>query len=189
MDIVKSKHSEDHHPNHSAIVFCLEENTRKLPDLMNQFAVKCSVAALQRRGTYAIVSALPINDLTPQHFVYMVLDEAVNRHMKLLAEDILAYVGTNVGLPTELEVAEKRLRAVMKQQSAEMKQQSGEISVLKQLLEQTDSKIEHLASSLLKLEEVLAEQEASRKRDHEALMAAMTGQGGGERPASKRKAG
>ena len=90
--------------NYSAIVLCLEENMRKLPTLMNQFAVKCSMAALKTRGMYALVSALPLNDLSPMQFVYLVLDEMVNRQMKQLAEDILAYVGTNVGLPTYTKV-------------------------------------------------------------------------------------
>ena len=177
------------HANHSAIVLCLEENTRNLPNVLNQFAVKCSVAALQKRGMYVIVSALPRNDLSPMQFVYLVLDEAVSRQMKQLAENILAYVGTNVGLPTELGVTETRLRSVMKQKSdevkCEMKQQSAEVkqqsAEVKQQLEQTDDKVEQLASRLRKLEEALAEHEASRKRDHEALMAALAGLGAGGR--------
>ncbi len=40
----------------------------------------------------------PINALSRPQFVFKLLDEFVNREMRLLANEILSYVGTNSGV-------------------------------------------------------------------------------------------
>ena len=90
--------------NYAAVVRYLEEKTLEWPTLLNQSVAKCSLVELKRQGMTAFVADTPINALTPPQFVFKVCDEFVNREMRLLANEILSYVGTNIGLDEEEEV-------------------------------------------------------------------------------------
>ena len=84
----------------SDVVLSLQKHTALWPTLRNQGAVKCCLVHLKRRGMTAFVAREFTNNLSPPQFVFKVLDELKNREMKSLAEEILSYVGTNVGLPS-----------------------------------------------------------------------------------------
>ena len=137
---------------------------RTYPNLANQLTVKCSMAELKRRGMTAVVSALPLNLLSQQQFVFKVIDELSNREMKPLVEDLLLYVGTNVGLPTAVEVSVGTLRAELRARAAS-----------------AAARVEQLDARITGLETTLAEMEERRKSDHKALMAALANFGGGSR--------
>ena len=51
-------------------------HTRTYPNFLNQLTVKCIMVEQKRRGMTAVVSALPINALSPQQFVFKVIDQA-----------------------------------------------------------------------------------------------------------------
>ena len=85
--------------NHAALVRCIEDNAARYPALLNQLTVKCCMVRLKKQGTTAIVARIPRNEQTPSQFVYELLDMMVNSEMKAMAEDIISFVGTNVGLP------------------------------------------------------------------------------------------
>ena len=55
------------------------------------------MVALKGQGLTEDVSVTHINALTREQFVLKLLDEMVNREMRLMADDILSYVGTNIG--------------------------------------------------------------------------------------------
>ena len=95
LDSAKYWHTD--RPNHAAIVRCLEEHTLAWPNLLNQTIVKCCLVELKRQGMTAYVAVTPLDALTPPQFVFKLLDEFVNREMRLLANEILSYVGANVG--------------------------------------------------------------------------------------------
>ena len=84
--------------NHTALVRCIEDNAARYPALLNQLTVKCCMVRLKKQGTTAIVARIPRNEQTPSQFVYELLDMMVNSEMRAMAEDIISYVGTNVGL-------------------------------------------------------------------------------------------
>ncbi len=84
--------------NHAAVVRCLEENTRNFPALLNQITVKLCMVEMKSQGMTQVVSNVPVNNLPPTQFVFKLFDEMVNREMRLLAEEIISYVGTNIGL-------------------------------------------------------------------------------------------
>jgi hypothetical protein len=80
--------------NRSSIVRCLEVNTTKYKNLRNQTIVKlCLIDMKRSQSMTEFVAATPINELSPSQFVFMVLDNMVNREMKLMADDVLSYVG------------------------------------------------------------------------------------------------
>ncbi len=58
-----------------------------------QLAVKCSMVHLKKSGMTEHVAARPISELTREEFVFMLLDKLVNSEMKMMADDILSYVG------------------------------------------------------------------------------------------------
>ena len=91
-------YANPHRANHAAIVRCLEDNTARYPALLNQLTVKCCMVRLKEQGMTVIVARTPHNEQTPSQFVYELLDMMVNSEMKAMAEDIISYVGTNVGL-------------------------------------------------------------------------------------------
>ena len=181
--------------NHVAILRCLEESTAKYPSLLNQITAKCCLVTMKRNGMTEYVARTPLNDLTQPQFVFMVLDMMKNCAMQPLVELILSYVGTNVGLPVEkinagFEV--KRLRqemweATQQQQVSEaaQKQQAAQLDARISRLEQTLAEQEASRKRDMAEQEAsrteqeasrkrdLAEQEASRKRDHHAVMAAL----------------
>ena len=84
--------------NYAAILRCVEESTARYPTLLNQTTVKCCLVEMKRNGMTEYVSRTPLNDLTQPQFVFMVLDMMKNCAMQLLAEEVMSYVGTNVGL-------------------------------------------------------------------------------------------
>lgn len=83
--------------NHAAVVRCLTDNIARYLILLNQVTVKMSIIRMKQLGMTDFTAPVPLNDLTPGLFVFVVLDNLVNRGMKLMAEDIISYVGTNVG--------------------------------------------------------------------------------------------
>ena len=90
--------------NFAAVARLLEEKSRSWPNLLNQSVTKCCLVELKRQGMTAFVADTPINALTPPQFVFKVCDEFVNREMRLLANEILSYVGTNIGLEKKKKV-------------------------------------------------------------------------------------
>lgn len=90
---------------YDAIVACLVDNMARYPALLNKITVKLCLVRMKRGGATKTVGKMRLNDMTPGQFVFMVLDEMVNREMKPLADEILSYVGTNVPLtsPTKFE--------------------------------------------------------------------------------------
>ena len=149
--------------NHASIVACLKKNIAKLPDYYNRVAVKCSLNSLKACGMTKVVSSLPINDLSPPKFVYKLLDEFVNCEMVPLAEDILSYVGTNIGLLTPFEVSFVRDRSLARSQTNQIAQLKSDGS---QVLEEVGI----LQARIRKLEDDLADERARRERDHKAIM-------------------
>ena len=147
--------------NHAAILCCLEESTAKYPALLNQITAKCCLVAMKRNGMTEYVSRTPLNDLTQPQFVFMVLDMMKNCAMQPLAELILSYVGTNVGLPIEMINAGFEVTR-LRQEMWEVKQQVSEAA---------QQQVAQLDARMSRLEQALSDQEASRKRDHEAVMA------------------
>ena len=89
--------------NRGEIVRCLEDNTARYPALLNQITVKCCLVRMKEQGMTAIVARIPHNEQTPGQFVFELLDMMVNSEMKSMAEEILSYVGTNVGLVALLD--------------------------------------------------------------------------------------
>lgn len=82
-------------PNHADIVRTVEENTSGYPALRNQTVVKLCLIEMKRKGMTDFVAAREINHLSPSEFVFMVLDNLVNREMRLLADCVISYVGTS----------------------------------------------------------------------------------------------
>ena len=190
--------------NYAAILRCLEESTARYPALLNQITAKCCLVEMKRNGMTQYVARTPLNDLTQPQFVFMVLDMMKNCMMHALAERILSYVGVNVGLPIKVINAGfevKRLRQeawdATQQQQKQMSEVKQQVSEVKQQVSEAaqQQQVAQLDDRISKLEKAMAEQEASRKRDHEAVMAALTairglpadqgGDGGG--PSKKRK--
>ena len=81
--------------NHAEIVRCVEENTQGYPSLLNQTTVKLCLVAMKKNGMTEEVAALSMNELSRPQFVFFVLDEMVNREMRLMADNVLSYVGTS----------------------------------------------------------------------------------------------
>ena len=126
------------------------------------------------------VARTPLNDLTQPQFAFMVLDMMKNCAMQPLAEQIMSYVGTNVRLPSELDVAKVELKRQMKQEASEVKQQVAQqaakiddrMSRLEQVMAgQEATRRQDVAEQEASRKRDLAEQEVGRKRDHEAVMA------------------
>ena len=140
--------------NHATIVRCLKESTTRYPALLNQIMAKCCLVAMKRNGMTEYVARTPLNDLTQPQFVFMVLDMMKNCAMEPLADEIMSYVGVNVRLPSELDVAKVELKRQMWQEASRTKQQ-----------------FEHINTRVSRLEQTMVEQEANRKRDHDAMMA------------------
>ena len=84
--------------NHAAILRCLEDNAAAYPALLNRNTAKCCLVRLKQEGMTDFVAAREINELTRPQFVFMVLDMMKNCAMEPLAEEVMSYVGTNVGL-------------------------------------------------------------------------------------------
>jgi hypothetical protein len=66
-----------------------------------------------KNGMTEDVARTPLNDLTQSQFAFMVLDMMKNCAMQPLAERIMVYVGTNVGLLIKINAGffeVKRLR-------------------------------------------------------------------------------
>ena len=84
--------------NNAAIVRCVEDNTAAYPALLNRITAKCCLVRLKQEGMTDFVAAREINELTRPQFVFMVLDMMKNCAMEPLAEEVMSYVGTNVGL-------------------------------------------------------------------------------------------
>ena len=84
--------------NRAAILRCLEDNTAAYPALLNRITAKCCLVRLKQEGMTEFVAAREINELTRPQFVFMVLDMMKNCAMEPLAEEVMSYVGTNVGL-------------------------------------------------------------------------------------------
>lgn len=81
------------------VVTCLERNIAKhhiTP--LNQLTVKLCLIEMKRQGMTDFVASRADNELTTPQFVFRVLDLFVNSGMKIIAEDIVSYVGTNVGI-------------------------------------------------------------------------------------------
>lgn len=136
----------------AATLRCLEENTARYPSLLNQLTAKCCMVELKRRGASALVAAVPNNDLMPQQFVFKVLDHFANCGMKALADEVISYVGVNCRLPTELDRVRSEAKQTERRLVSEMTQLRGDISGL---------------------QDVICQQEASRKRDYGMLMDAV----------------
>lgn len=75
------------------IIRCLEVNTCKYLSSRNQVTFKCCMIKWKRQGMTEYVSRTPVNDLTQLQFVFLLLDNMVNCEMKLMAEDIISFIG------------------------------------------------------------------------------------------------
>ena len=78
---------------YKAILLCLKKRTREWLITVNQSTVKLCLVQMKREGMTAYVAATHINDLTPPQFVFKVVDEFVNREMRLLATEIVSFAG------------------------------------------------------------------------------------------------
>jgi hypothetical protein len=63
----------------------------------NQIAVKLCIDRLQKEGMVATVQATPINELSQELFVFMVVEDMMSRKMYGLAECVVSFVGLRSG--------------------------------------------------------------------------------------------
>jgi hypothetical protein len=158
--------------NHPEVLRVLEEKTAKFPAIYNQVTVKCCMNEMKKRGMTELVSSREVSDLTRGQFVFMVLDNMVNREMKAMAEDILSYVGTN-NARIDADDLGDIVKAELKGLCTCVKELQGHGEKRGAKIEGLEDRVEKIDRRLRRLEVDLKEQDMCRKQEHKVIIDAL----------------